>query len=70
MPTGKPDLVIPTGKLMPGMPPTLPGPVLRMNVGNVGTATPLSMKVSSSPIFNAGAGVVGKMMAETPYSRK
>src|ERR1700738_3768228 len=65
MPTGRPDLVSPTGKLTPGMPPTLPGPVLRMNVGNVGAATPLSMKVSSSPILTAGARVVGKMMAAT-----
>ena len=70
MPTGKPALVIPAGKLMPGMPPTLPGLVLRMKVGKVGTASPLSTKVSSSPIFTAGAGVVGKMMAATPYSRK
>ena len=38
MPTGRPDLVIPAGKLMPGMPPTLPGLVLRMKVGKVGTA--------------------------------
>ena len=56
MPIGKPVFVIPTGKLMPGMPPTLPGLVLRMKVGKVGNAAPLSMKVSSSPIFAAGAG--------------
>ena len=70
MPTGKPAFVIPTGKLMPGMPPTLPGLVLRMKVAKVGIALPLSMNVSSSPIFAAGAGVVGKMMAAMPCSRK
>ena len=70
MPTGNPAAVIPTGKLIPGMPPTLPGPVLRMKVGNVGAALPLSRNVSSSPIFAAGAGVVGKTMAAMPCSRK
>jgi hypothetical protein len=35
MPTGRPALL--AGKLMPGIPPTLPGLVLRMKVGKVGT---------------------------------
>jgi hypothetical protein len=50
-------LVIATGSLMPGMAPTLPSPVLRMKIGKFGTATPLSMKVSSSPVIAAGGNV-------------
>ena len=42
---------MPAGRLMPGIPATLPGPVLRMKVWNVGTAAPFSITVSSSPIF-------------------
>jgi hypothetical protein len=43
--TGRPAAVIPAGRLMPGMPATLPGSVLRMKVANVGAALPLNMKV-------------------------
>jgi len=41
-----------------------------MKVSKVGTGTPLSATVSSSPIFAAGSGVVGNTLAATPHSRK
>src|SRR5262249_46576447 len=50
-PTGSPALVIPAGRLRPGMPAALPGARLRIKVDSVDTGTPLSMTVSSSPIF-------------------
>ena len=49
-PSGRPPAVIAAGRLMPGMPATLPGLVLRMKVGKVGTRSPFSTTVSSSPI--------------------
>ena len=50
MPTGRPAAVIPAGRLIPGMPATLPGPLLRTKVMKVGAGLPLSGNVSSSPI--------------------
>ena len=70
IPTGSPVLVRPAGSDSPGRPAALPGVRLRMKVPKVGTVAPLSITVSSSPIFAAGSGVVGKIMAATSRSRK
>ena len=62
-PIGRPPGVRPMGTLSPGIPALLPGSVFWMNVGNVGTRSPFSPVVSSSPIGAAGSGVVGNTSA-------
>jgi len=69
-PTGKPQFVKPIGRLTPGMPALLPGPVLRTIVVNVGTDRPFRTTSSPSLIRVAGIGVVGKTTASTPCVSK
>ena len=65
MPMGRPSALRPAGRVTPGMPARLDGPVLRMKVGKVGTRSPFSSTVSSSPMGAAGSGVVGNIAAAT-----
>ena len=67
IPIGRPSAERPAGRVTPGIPATLDGPVLRMKVRKVGTRAPFSSTVSSSPIGAAGSGVVGKIAATTSF---
>ena len=61
MPIGKPVFVIPTGKEIPGMPPTLPGLVLRMKVGTPPIQVPvvivIATPIANTPTPSAGYGL-------------
>ena len=67
---GRPAVVNPVGRLIPGMPALLPGSVLRMNVGKVGTRSPFRSIVTSSPTGRADTGEVGKITASTSCPAK